>query len=293
MSSHDKHHSLVRSQYNLESGTPFYRQVMGDGSPVIHYGIYESSETSMRQATENSSMRLLEIALQYLSSDKLNHIIDLGSGPGGSAHFLAQQTQARITCVDLCDHHHQENIEIASSLGISDQMETWMGSFENLPHDWTERFDLAWSQEAFCHSADKLAAFQEAHRVLRRGGMLVFSDILLVEDTPSEASSVYSRVNAVARWTTVNQHIEDLTKAGFIEITFHDWTPHLAENFQRMLLQIKTHQGSLHKAGVPNDMLERFSESLKQRLRWLPGTVLRWGAFSCIAPRSTSINTPY
>lgn len=283
MSSHDSHHSLVRSQYDLESGTPFYRQVMGDGSPVIHYGIYESAETSMRQATENSSRKLLDIALRCLSSAKPTRIIDLGSGPGGTAHFLAHETQASVTCVDLCEHQHRENMAIATTLGLAKKIETWTGSFESLPHDWSGKFDLAWSQEAFCHAADKLAAFQEARRVLRNGGVLVFSDVLLAENTPDEASEVYSRVNAVARWTTVIQHIEDLTKAGFREITFHDWTPYLAENFQRMLQKIEIHRESLRQAGVPNEMLERFTESLKQRLRWSPGTVLRWGAFSCIA----------
>lgn len=283
MSSHKKHHSLVRSQYSLESGTPFYRQVMGDGSPVIHYGIYESPEISMRQATENSSQCLLDIAIRHLSSSKLGQIVDLGSGPGGSAHLLAQKTQATVTCVDLCEHHHQENLAIAASLGIAEQVRTWTGSFESLPNDWSKRFDLAWSQEAFCHAADKPAAFHEAHRVLRNDGILVFSDILLAEDAPSEASEVYSRVNAVARWTTVNQHILDLTVAGFSEVTFHDWTPYLAENFNRMLLQIQTHRAALQEAGVPNDMLDRFAESLGERLRWSPGKVLRWGAFSCRA----------
>ncbi len=282
MSSHANHHSLVRSQYAPESGTPFYRQVMGDGSPVIHYGIYDSPETSMRQATENTSKKLLEIARQCLSFTKPTRIIDLGSGPGGTAHFLAQETQANVTCVDLCEHHHRENMGIAASLGLAGRIETWTGSFEVLPDDWSGKFDLAWSQEAFCHAADKPAAFQEARRVLRCGGVLVFSDILLAENTPDEASEVYSRVNAVARWTTVKQHIEDLTKAGFREITFHDWTPYLAENFQRMLEQIETHRESLRDAGVPNEMLERFADSLEQRLRWSPGTVLRWGAFSCI-----------
>ena len=282
MSSHEDHHSLVRSQYDLQSGTPFYRQVMGDGTPVIHYGIYDYPETSMRQATENSSKRLLEIALGCMPSHHPNRIIDLGSGPGGSAHFLAKATHASVTCVDLCEHQHMENRETATSLGLSDRIETWTGPFEVLPHDWSGKFDLAWSQEAFCHAADKLAAFQEAHRVLHSGGVLVFSDILLAENAPTEASEVYSRVNAVARWTTVKQHIEDLTKAGFVEITFHDWTPYLAENFQRMLGQIETHRASLRESGVPVEMMERFTESLRERLRWSPGNVLRWGAFCCV-----------
>jgi sarcosine/dimethylglycine N-methyltransferase len=274
-------HSLVRSQYAPESGTPFYRRVMGDGSPTIHYGIYDSPHTSMREAIETASKRLLEMAALRLGNSSPKTIIDLGSGPGGTAHWLARETQARITCVDLCEHHHQENLAIAWALGLRERIDTWTGSFEALPTEWHGKFDLAWSQEAFCHATDPLTASTEAYRTLKNGGVLVFSDVLLSENAPTEASEIYSSVNAVARWSTLSQHRENLTKAGFKEIIFDDWTEHLAENFQRMLLQIETHREALLNEGVPFEMLERFARSLEQRLQWAPGSVLRWGGFSC------------
>jgi len=283
MTPHPDHHQLVREQYSPAAGTPFYRRVMGDGTPVIHYGIYDKPATSMRQATETATRRMLALALQGLGGIPPREVIDLGAGPGGSAHLLARETGARITCVDLCAHHNRENTIIARSLGLTDLIRTRTGSFERLPSGWGGRFDLAWSQEALCHSRDKPAALREARRVLRPGGVLVFTDILLAECAPAGSAMVFSEVNAVAEWTTAAGYRQELARAGFDHITHHDWTPHLNGNFQMMRRQITQHRDSLLAAGVSPDLLDRFAASLDQRISWSPGEVLEWGVFSCRA----------
>lgn len=275
------HHQNIREQYTSESGAAFYRSVMGDGAPVIHYGIYESPATPMREATETATRRLLEIALRRLGGVPPAAIIDMGSGPGGPAHLLARETGATVTCVDLCDLHHLENETIARSLGLGERIRTWTGSFEHLPDEWSGRFDLAWSQESLCHSQDKPAALREARRVLRPGGILVFSDILLAENAPAGEAEVFSKVNAVTQWSTAGEHLRHLAEAGFAEIEHHDWTPHLTENFRNMRDRIIQSRDALLDAGVTADLLDRFTDSLEKRLAWKPGSVLEWGLFSC------------
>jgi sarcosine/dimethylglycine N-methyltransferase len=275
------HHHNIREQYASESGAAFYRSVMGDGAPVIHYGIYDTPATPMREATENATRRLLDIALRRRGGVMPAEIIDLGSGPGGSAHLLARETCATVTCVDLCEAHHLENETLARTFGLGERIRTWTGSFERLPEEWNCRFDLAWSQEALCHSQDKTAALCEALRVLRPGGILVFSDILLAENAPAEEAEVFSKVNAVTRWSTASEHLRHLADAGFEEVVHHDWTPHLTENFRRMRDRIIRDRDALLDSGVSPDLLDRFACSLDQRIAWQPGSVLVWGVFAC------------
>lgn len=273
------HQRGILTQYSQEIGTAFYRTVMGDGAPVIHYGIYENPDTSMRQATENATRRLLEIALRKLGESSFDKIIDLGSGPGGSAHFLAKETGANVTCVDLCLHHNRENESIAATHGLADRIRTWTGSFEKLPDAWSGKFDLAWSQEALCHATDKLTTLREIRRVLRPGGVFVFSDILLSETAPACEAEVFSKVNAVTKWSTARDHLRDLAEADFAETEHIDWTPHLNENFRRMRAKIDGNRDRLLAEGVPDELLEKFSVSLDQRIAWSLGSVLEWGAF--------------
>lgn len=273
------HHRGILAQYSEEAGTAFYRTVMGDGAPVIHYGIYEEPSTSMRQATENATRRLLGTALRKLDPFPPKEIIDLGSGPGGSAHFLAKQTAATITCADLCPHHNRENETLAAALGLADRIRTWTGSYEKMPDEWSGRFDLAWSQEALCHATDKAATLREIRRVLRPGGVLVFSDILLSETAPAREAEVFSKVNAVTKWSTARSHLRDLAEAGFIKTEHLDWTPHLNENFRHMRAQIDENRDRLMTEGVPAALLDKFAASLDQRIAWPDGSVLEWGAF--------------
>ena len=279
-----EHHRQIASQYSPESGAVFYRSVMGDGLPVIHYGIYENDTTSMRQATENSSLRLLEIAARHGGRARPQSILDLGAGPGGSAHLLAQRTGAHITCAELCEHHNRENHAIASSLHIGELIHTWTGSFEQLPDEWQECFDLVWSQEALCHAQNLAATLRGAYRALRPGGVMVFSDILLAAAAPTESAEVFRNVNAVTQWSTANEHKRSLELAGFERIEHHDWTPHLPENFRRMRAKIAMDGERLQASGVPSTMLKRFAGSLDQRIAWEPGSVLEWGAFVCSRP---------
>jgi len=274
-----EHHRQIQKQYASASGALFYRSVMGDGMPVIHYGIYESDATSMREATENSTRTLYDFALRKLGMVAPQSILDLGAGPGGSAHWLAQQTGAKITCVELCEEHNEENRALAQQLGVGHLIETWTGSFEQLPHEWQGRFDLVWSQEALCHAQDPVATLRAAYQVLRPGGVMVFSDILLAENAPEEAVAVFQKVNAVTRWSKVTQHRDALETVGFENIEHHDWTGHFRENFRRMRAKIAADGERLMASGVPVTMLEQFAQSLDQRIAWEPGSVLEWGVF--------------
>lgn len=136
-----EHQEAILHQYASDSGIAFYQQVMGDGDLIIHYGIYKTPEDSMTTAIKRATLTLLEQAQKHLK-EKPKTILDLGSGPGGGAHLLAQQTKAQIHCVDLSSRFNDQNESKAKELNLQQQITTHTKAFENLPSDWSGAFDL-------------------------------------------------------------------------------------------------------------------------------------------------------
>jgi sarcosine/dimethylglycine N-methyltransferase len=269
----------ILKQYASPEARSFYRHVMGAGSENMHYGLYHRHTTSMLEALNASTQRLLEMALTMVEPGSLKEILDLGAGAGGPAKCLISWTKARMTCVDLGAGPLQNLEKWAQAENLSAQLRTFNGSFQELPASWSGAFDLVWSQDALCHATDRLAVFAEAKRVLRPQGAFVFSDILLADNAPNNQAQAFTSVNAVLNLGTRQKYIQDLYQAGFMDIRCEDWTSHLPMNFKRMQQQIQSLGPDLLQAGVGLEKIESFSQALEQRLRWSSGQVLNWCAF--------------
>ncbi|MEM1069095.1 MAG: methyltransferase domain-containing protein [Planctomycetota bacterium] len=281
----DPLHQRIRQQYASDQGRRFYKTVMGDGGFDIHYGLYDSDSTSMQQATRATSERMLQLSLDHVSLPQITQILDLGSGRGGPAHFLANASRATVMCVDLCEEHHAENLQRARETGLEDRIETRVGSFDALPESWSSRFDLVWAQESFCHAADAAALLERIRYLLRQGGAITFSDIMISDDATDADANVFAQVNAIMRLTKPSDYQRLLTSNGFESIHFEDWTQHLETNFVRMLEQIETYRIKLQASGVASSYLDDFAESLRSRIAWAQDHVLRWGAFAAVRSR--------
>lgn len=283
MHPHSRIHARVRAQYSEAGGAAFYRCVMGDGGAAIHYGHYATADTPMAEAVQASTAALLEMAARHAGGHPPLRVIDLGAGAGGSSHRIAVETGARVTCVDLCAELNAANLRDAEAAGLSDRIETWQGSFDLLPADWLAAFDWAWSQDALCHAADKPAVFREIRRVLKPGGIFVFSDILRDEGATSSDIAAFTGVNAVDALAARSEYSAALQACGFALLESEDWSDRLQANFSAMLAQIQRYRASMIREGVPAARIDGFARSLEQRLAWSASQVMRWIAFACRA----------
>ena len=166
----------AETYYDSEDADQFYFDVWGGED--IHIGLYRSSDDLIREASERTVAEMAKCLDQLPGNSRL---LDLGAGYGGSARWLAQRKGFRVTCLNLSEVQNERNRVATRESGLDDLVDVVHGNFEELPFE-AESFDAIWSQDAFLHSGAKEKVFREADRVLKPGGLVVFTDPMQTAD---------------------------------------------------------------------------------------------------------------
>jgi ubiquinone/menaquinone biosynthesis C-methylase UbiE len=109
-----------------------------------------------------------------LRLDATSTFVDLACGLGGPGLWVARKTGAHLTGIDLSPVAVVGARARAARLGLSDASSFSDGTFAATGLD-DSTFDGAMSADALQYAPDKQAALNEAARILRPGGRLVFA----------------------------------------------------------------------------------------------------------------------
>lgn len=113
-------------------------------------------------------------------------VLDLGSGAGFDAFLAAKRVGAngKVIGVDMTEEMIAKAKENAGKHGYSN-VEFRLGDIEALPVD-DNSIDIIISNCVINLAPDKLKVFKEAYRVLKSGGRMYISDIVLLGDLTQE-----------------------------------------------------------------------------------------------------------
>jgi len=118
-------------------------------------------------------LRWAESVLDAMRLPEGGLILDLGTGPGLTAAFIAREYGCRVVATEAWPEHFPlENIrERAASLGVGDRVLPVLARADGLPFA-DDTFDAVFSYCAYHYMAPDPAARREIARVLRAGGAL-------------------------------------------------------------------------------------------------------------------------
>lgn len=117
---------------------------------------------------------------QWLDLGGKSHVLEVASGSGGPAIFLAEATGARVTGIDINAHGVAAAVARAESRGLGDRVtfrEVDAGVKLPFPDD---SFDAILCVDSANHFPDRLGVLKEWRRVLRPGGKALFTDPVVV-----------------------------------------------------------------------------------------------------------------
>ena len=146
-------------------------------------------------------------------------VLDLGSGAGFDAFLAAQRIgkSGRVIGVDMTEEM-LERARANAQKGGYDNVEFRLGEIEKLPVE-DNTVDVIISNCVINLSPDKEAVFKEAFRVLKPGGRLMVSDLVLVKELPDIIKeSIEAYVGCLAGAARKEEYLEFIEKAGFQDI---------------------------------------------------------------------------
>ncbi len=120
--------------------------------------------------------RATEELARMLAPAPADHVVDVGSGLGGPARYLATTFGCRVSGVDLTAEFVETAIELTRRTGLADRVDFRQESGLALPFP-DGRFDLAWTQNVAMNIADRPRWYAELRRVLKPSGRLAIQDV--------------------------------------------------------------------------------------------------------------------
>lgn len=253
--------STAREYYNSADADNFYHMIWGGED--IHVGIYLDAEDDIRKASRRTVQRMASKARSVGSNCR---ILDIGSGYGGAARFLANNFSCKIVALNLSEVENQRHRERNAELGVVDKIDVIDGSFEAIPFA-DNNFDLVWSQDAILHSGNREQVIKEVARVLKPGGEFIFTDPMQTDDCPDGVlQPILDRIHLQSlgspRFYTRNgEHF------GLIRLEFEDLTPQLINHYSAVLRETQRQEDALLQK-VSAEYITRMKKGLQH---WIDG----------------------
>lgn len=252
-----------------------YRTVWADN---IHMGIIPYEGASLHESMDYTNKVMAEAA-GITSSDK---VLDLGCGYGSTGRYLA----ANYGCTVVGQTISNEELKIAQQRGkeseVSHLLTFEWGDFHNIEYP-DASFEVVWSQEAFLHGADKDKILGECFRVLKPGGTLIFSDILVRRDTPqADRERLYARLNTVDIWD-LPDYQEGLKKHGFELLKAEDHSQYVAPTYGGVVSQVRANRSELAER-IGEETVDKTIDQLDFWVRSANDGKVGWGIFLAKKP---------
>lgn len=256
-------------EYYDGAADEIYRDIWGEN---IHLGTFAVPGETLGAAMERSNQRVADL----IQPGPREVVLDVGCGYGGFARYISRRFGCRVLATNISERELEYGRELTAQAGLDDLVDLEWADFHKLPYD-DASFDFYSSQEAFLHAADKKAVLAEALRVLKPGGKLVFTDLLIrASATPEDRARIYDRLKLSDMWD-MPDYISALEALGFEVEQQQDWSENVAPTYRWVREQLLARRAEFDER-LGAEMVDRTAAALQFWVEGGEAGKIGWGA---------------
>lgn len=200
-----------------------------------------------------------------------SHVLDVGSGIGGTARFIASAYGCRVTGIDLTEEYIETARALTDRVGLADRVSFRQASALQLPFP-PASFDAICMLHVGMNIEDKDALCAELARVLRPGGTCGIYDVMRSGEGQLSYPVPWANSPAISFLADPDTYRHCLTRAGLQVTSVRDWTGSVLEFARRA--QAASPRQSPPPAGPHLLMGEDFSAKMSNVLSAMQRGVL-------------------
>ena len=174
----------------------------------------------------------IELA-ERLNLNSNDNVLDIGSGSGGTARYLAARHGCRVTGIDLTPSYAELAAELSKHLGLDDRTVFACGNGAELPFK-TESFDIAWTDHVQMNILDKNHYISELRRVLKPAGKIALHEVFTGKNGPPFLPAPWSSDPSTSFIVHADDMKDRLSGMGFVVVEWTDVTEISSQWFQKM-----------------------------------------------------------
>lgn len=196
----------------------------GCGFPANSVQIFQLSDGDLfperrRWTRDPQHLETLGFYSWFLAPLKCARVLDLGSGPGTVAIPLTWlENVAAVVCFDVDLNARSSLLKDKATLGIT-KLE--VAGQEGQPHALpfpNESFDAIVARYSMHHFPDQPGCIREIARILKPGGVLLYSDPAMPTHSRNTTDSLYRRRETTFHGYRTYHEMLDLVRSGGLEV---------------------------------------------------------------------------
>jgi cyclopropane fatty-acyl-phospholipid synthase-like methyltransferase len=221
-------------QYYDSTAADYEEFWSGERDLAMHFGYYDKSV----ETHEQSLLKMNQVFARLAGTTSSDRVLDAGCGCGGTSIWLATNVGCRVEGINIIPYQLRIARRFAAKFNVSgkvrfSQQDYCSTSFRS------GSFDSVLALESVVHAENKIAFASESVRLLKAGGRLIMSDLMVGTKGPYRKGDQKRLQRVESGWAITNlmtpQQCKKLfSDAGFTDVQLLDWTKYVRQSVKML-----------------------------------------------------------